>query len=81
MRGRDGVVRKYLGYNQVADMLGLDPATVRSYRRDGYLPQPDAVIGDRPGWTEETIRRWQESRPGQGARTDITPPKKRGGKR
>jgi hypothetical protein len=27
------------------------------------LPEPEVMIEDRPGWTVETIKRWQASRP------------------
>lgn len=53
----------------------LDPGTIRRYKHDGRLPEPDAVIGmedterQHHGWLPKTVEAWQ--RPGQGARTDL----------
>nr|WP_285895830.1 transcriptional regulator [Trueperella bernardiae] len=50
-------------------------STLRTYRRDGRLPEPDATIGLEPnvrhGWLPETVDDWQTNRPGRGARTDL----------
>lgn len=62
---------EYLGPAQVAAMFGLSPQTIRQYNADGRMPAPDVRIGATAGWTEETIRSWWASRPGQGARTDL----------
>lgn len=61
----------WLTVRQVAEISGLSPATVYSYRTRGILPPPDDYIGSTPVWRPATIRRWKASRPGQGARTDL----------
>lgn len=53
----------YLGRTEVAYYLGL--AGLPSLT-GVELPPPDAVIGDRKGWTTETIDAWKKSRPGRG---------------
>ncbi|MDO4606656.1 MAG: helix-turn-helix domain-containing protein [Bowdeniella nasicola] len=61
---------RYLSTNGVAEMLGLSPHTVKSYRAQGRLPEPDAAIGDgravKYGWLPETIDKWRAERPGRG---------------
>lgn len=64
------VSQTYLGYAQVADLLGVLPGTVRSYHNQGRMPEPDARVGKVPGWIPATIESWVASRPGQGTRTD-----------
>lgn len=58
---------KYLSRTEVAEMLGLTPGTIDTYK----MPEPDAIIGattNRPtrGWLPETIHTWNENRPGRG---------------
>lgn len=57
----------YLDTAQVAAMAKVTPATIRSYRSRGYLPEPDAQLGQSPGWAPETIAAWLAARPGKGA--------------
>lgn len=52
----------------VAEHLGVSPATVRSYAARGQMPAPDGRIGRSPWWWSTTITQWD--RPGQGRRTD-----------
>ena len=59
---------RYLSRTQVADRIGVRPATLSRYK----LPAPDALIGDVRGWLPKTIDRWNEQRPGKGARTDLS---------
>lgn len=60
----------YLGSVEVARILGVAPATVRSYVAKGMLPEPAVIIGEGSkranGWTEEQIIQWQDKRPGSG---------------
>jgi predicted DNA-binding transcriptional regulator AlpA len=61
----------YLSMPEIAARAGLAEQTVRQYRSRGRLPQPDAMIGRTPGWTEATADAWIATLPGQGARTDL----------
>lgn len=67
---------EYLGTAAVAERLGLAVPTIRSYIRKELLPPADVVIttpsGPLRGWAPETIDEWARSRPGRGARTDLT---------
>lgn len=69
---------EYLGTAAVADRIGLAVPTVRSYIRKGLLPDADVIIttpsGPLRGWAPETIDTWLDSRPGRGARTDLSSP-------
>ncbi|QGJ93545.1 helix-turn-helix DNA binding protein [Arthrobacter phage Mufasa8] len=72
---------KLLGYEQVAERIGVDIRAVRTYLakarqhraegnpRPGDMPEPDLVIGLSPAWFESTIARWEKKRPGRGRRT------------
>jgi len=66
-------VIRYLSLSEVADLLGLQTNTLKRYSHEGRLPPPDATIGTRRGWLEQTIHDWQRHRPGAGARTDLDP--------
>jgi predicted DNA-binding transcriptional regulator AlpA len=50
----------------VARLLGVTPATVRSYLARGLMPQPAGRIGASPYWTREAVEAWVASRPGRG---------------
>lgn len=67
---------EYLGTAAVAERVNLTVSTIRSYILKGLIPAPDVVIttpsGPLRGWSPETVDAWQASRPGQGARTDLT---------
>lgn len=53
---------------KVAELVGVDPATIRRYKAaDPTFPPPDVVLGNAPGWYRKTIERWQGLRPGRGA--------------
>lgn len=70
----DGVTadRNYLGHRGIARVLGIDEATVRHYKRKGYLPAPVVFVdGVGVGWAESDIRAWNAKRPGSGSRTDL----------
>ncbi|MFD7918320.1 MerR family DNA-binding transcriptional regulator [Streptomyces sp. NPDC059740] len=57
-------------YKEIAAHIGVQPDTVRSYRKHGLLPPPDLRKGGRPYWYADTIRHWVTQRPGhRGRRT------------
>lgn len=53
----------YLGRTEVAKYLGL--AGLPSLT-GVELPPPDVIVGDRKGWSTETIDEWNAKRPGRG---------------
>ena len=69
---------EYLGTAAVAERAGLAVATIRSYILKGIMPEADAIIttasGPMRGWSPYTIDAWLVSRPGRGARTDLSSP-------
>ena len=57
-----------LCYADIAELTGLTAATLRRYKREGYMPAPDDLpVPDRPRWHRSTIDQWLTQRPGQGA--------------
>lgn len=61
---------------EVAQLLGIAKDTWRSYVNRGYAPPADDTSRPRvPRWRLDTVRRYRETRAGQGYRSD-----KRGGK-
>ena len=61
MSPRDG---ELWSYAEIAAHIGVKPATVKSYRRQGVLPEPDVVtILGQPRWYAATIRAWTARRP------------------
>ncbi|WP_235931766.1 MULTISPECIES: transcriptional regulator [Actinomyces] len=65
----------YLGLSGLAERIGIRMGTAQRYSREGRLPTPDVIVGDKPhavrGWLPETVDAWQANRPGRGARTDL----------
>ena len=70
--------RHYLNQAQFAERIGVTPSAMGRYK----LPEPDVIVGPINedgtiprgtvrGWTRETIDRWNATRPGRGARTDL----------
>jgi hypothetical protein len=55
-------VERYLSKKEVAEMIGVLPATLSRYK----FPEPDAIIGDVRGWLPETVEAWNAVRPGRG---------------
>ncbi|MGC0364987.1 hypothetical protein ABH922_002971 [Rhodococcus sp. 27YEA15] len=49
---------RFLSRTQVGERIGVKPTSLGRYD----LPEPDAMIGDARGWTEETIDRWDAER-------------------
>ena len=60
----------------IARLWALDPGTVRRYKHENRLPEPDVAVGTgqgrRYGWRTEAVHATQ--RPGRGARTDLRTP-------
>jgi hypothetical protein len=57
-----------LGHKQIAEMIGVQPDSVRGYRRHGLIPEPDDLsVPDRPRWRRSTIEAWIPTRRGMGA--------------
>lgn len=46
---------------------------MNGYDERGLLPEPDVIVGRAKGWSEDTVLKWNDSRPGRGARTDMDP--------
>ena len=44
---------------EVAEMLGLHPDTITSYRARRQMPDPDQQYGRTPLWRVKTIRDWR----------------------
>jgi hypothetical protein len=66
---------KFVGYGPAAEYLGLKRNTLSSYAARGIGPQVShhEVVDqyNKPVFTRAELDRWSESRPGQGARTDL----------
>ncbi len=60
-----------LTVGDIADAAGVSKATIDSYRYRGYLPEPQIVRGRTPLWARPIVRRWLNTRPGSGWRTDL----------
>ncbi len=52
----------YLSTTDIAVRLGVTHSAVSQMKRRGRLPVPDALIADRFGWTEKTIKAWEANR-------------------
>ncbi len=52
---------KLLDYKDVSELTGIRAATLRVWAVRGQLPEPD-FNKDKPLWTEETIRKWMNSK-------------------
>jgi len=57
---------EYLSATDFARAHDLDPGTIRRYRFEGRLPEPDVVIGVAEdarrhyGWLRETVEGWRK---------------------
>jgi ParB family chromosome partitioning protein len=51
---------------EVAEMVGVKPASIRQYLARGVFPPPDGHLGATPWWKPETVAAWQTSRRGPG---------------
>ncbi len=67
---------KFVGYGPAAEYLGLKRNTLSSYVARGIGPEaePEKQAEGQynlPVFTRAALDAWKESRPGQGARTDL----------
>ncbi len=52
-----------IGIAGIAALIGLTPGTVKLYKAQGKLPEPDLVVdGWARLWKESTIVEWDEAR-------------------
>lgn len=70
-------VTEFEGYGPAAAYLGLKRNTLSSYMARGRGPKAEDEPRARgqynlPVFTRANLDAWKESRPGQGARTDLT---------
>lgn len=76
MENQEPEDRKFIGYGPAAEYLGLKRNTLSSYVARGIGPEAedDKVIEGQyllPVFLQSKLDRWNASRPGQGARTDL----------
>ena len=50
----------YLTSKQVAELLGVSPKTISSYKARGQMPAPDREYGRTPLWKYSTIQEWRK---------------------
>lgn len=50
----------YLTSKQVAELLGVSPKTISSYKARGQMPKPDREYGRTPLWKYTTIQEWRK---------------------
>lgn len=53
----------FLTSAQLADKLGIKPASVYRYRVRGDLPEPDEFVGRTPLWKATSVDAWLAERP------------------
>lgn len=51
----------YLTSKQVAELLGVSPKTISSYKARGQMPKPDREYGRTPLWKYSTIQEWRKN--------------------
>jgi MerR HTH family regulatory protein len=47
-----------LGEMEIATLLGVQPDTVRMWRKRGRLPEPDGRVSGMPYWFRATVLAW-----------------------
>lgn len=58
---------------EAAARVGIKPVTWRGYVHAGQAPQKDGEYDKRtPWWYASTVDAWNASRPGRGARTELS---------
>lgn len=59
MGARRRKLQVFMGVREVAAHTGLSENTIKFYAREGWMPEPDAVISSTRGWSESTIDEWR----------------------
>ena len=57
-----GTFVNYLTRKQVAVLTGLTIETIKTYRRDGIMPEADLYVDRKPLWKESTIIKWRKGK-------------------
>lgn len=63
-----GSTPKVIGYinaKELADLAGVDVSTLRRWRHDGLVPEPDKRTGknnNQPWWAISTAKKWAKGR-------------------
>lgn len=55
----------YVSISDIAKRLKVTTSAVSQMMSRGQLPEPDAQISDRYGWTPASIIAWEEERKGK----------------
>ncbi|WP_165907807.1 hypothetical protein [Hydrogenispora ethanolica] len=53
------------GQKEFAEAIGWDDRKLRVYYQRGKLPEPFAMVGDRPAWTKEQVEEFKKILTGQ----------------
>ncbi|WP_433679548.1 hypothetical protein [Nocardia sp. CA-119907] len=61
----DAGVRRYFGLGQFALLSNATYQQLRKWRHSAvtWVPSPDVVVGDHPGWSLACIRSWSQGGP------------------
>jgi predicted DNA-binding transcriptional regulator AlpA len=55
---------------EIASKAGVQPTTIHSYSRRGFMPPPITRLGSLPLWDRAEIDSWLKARPGRGGHLD-----------
>lgn len=56
------LMEHYVTMIEAARLLSLSKQRLSQLYRGGKLPEPDAMVNNKPAWKVETLERWQEQR-------------------
>lgn len=57
----DGTVVNPLGMAEIAALVGVPLATVRTWRKRGELPAPTWVVSGTPMWSTDLVLQWTQT--------------------
>lgn len=60
---------RFYSLKGLAQASGLTTATIQTYRKRGTLPPHDAMVDNKPLWSEATVQEWLINR----RRVEVTP--------